>query len=122
MATSFKMLTSEDEDMFRFSDDYNFPPEWLDVEAKDLPDPGEPWERDPMPIPEINNQPMEMAHFENVGLLKQFLETFKVDKEDDWCIVIPLHMITLLRSYVKSRRSNDVMLIRRDLIQNLNET
>lgn len=120
--TSLIMISSEEEDMFRFSDDYLFPPDWLDVEARDLPDPERPPERDPLPMPEFNCEPAEMVHFDNVLCLKKFLETFEVEDESEWCIVIPVHMVTLLRAYMKSRKSNDVMLMRRRLIQNLNET
>lgn len=113
--TSLRIMSSPEEtDGFDLSDDYNFPLNWLDVEA--VP-PSEERARDTIPLPTSNGQPPSSVQFENIMMLKKFLETFDLGSENEWCIVLPVHMITIIRAYLKSRRENNVWLVKRSQVQ-----
>lgn len=107
-------MSSPEENGFELSDDYNFPLNWLDVEA--VP-PSEERARDTIPLPTSNGQPPSSVQFENIMMLKKFLETFDLGSENEWCIVLPVHMITIIRAYLKSRRENNVWLVKRSQVQ-----
>lgn len=88
--------------------DWSFPSDW-ETEPND----GDPHTRQALPIPQFNGVDTEYFVFDNVLQAKKLCSVMDLRKED-WMIVMPLHMISLLRTYVKMRDSNKLFICRAD--------
>lgn len=90
--------------------DWSFPSDW-EVE----PNMVDPHTRMPLPVPQFNGADTEYFEFDNIMQAKKLCSVMDL-KKGEWVLVMPLHMLTLIRSYVKMREDNRLWIVRADVI------
>lgn len=90
--------------------DWSFPSDW-EVE----PNMADPHTRLPLPVPQFDGAETQFFKFDDITQAKKLCSVMDLRK-GEWVIVMPLHMLTLIRSYVKMRQDNHLWIVRADML------